>query len=356
MSVLTPYDLDHDYDREGSRWPWVLLGGLVAVLLVLLAAFLWVRNQVNPPGGPGDEVVVRVEPGMSVNEIGEMLADIGVISNSTVWRFYVRLNGPDAVEAGEYTLRRNESMGRVLDVLGGGAASTETPDVLTIPEGLTLPQIADIVGELPGRSRDRFLEVASSGQVRSQYQPPGSTNLEGLMLPETYFLARDEDETAIARRLVESFDRLASSLDVSSAAARFNMTPYELIVLASLVEREARVPEDRGPIARVIHNRLAVPMRLQIDATVLYALGEHKDVVLFADLEVQHPYNTYQIDGLPPGPIASPGRASLEAAVSPDVGRWLYYVKYEENGKHAFAVTLDEHNRLVADARSRGVF
>jgi len=356
VNVLAPYDMDsYDDYREGSRWPFILLGGLVALLLVLGAGVFWVKGQIDPSGSPGEAVQVRVEPGMSINEIGELLEDKGVIASASIWKLYVKLNGAGTVEAGEYTLRKNESMGDAIKVLKGGAMSTRKQVALTVPEGLTIGEIADRVGELPGKSAARFLEVARSGVVRSQYSPPGNNNLEGLILPETYNFDEEDDETAILQRMVEEFDRAASAVNISTAAQRFKLTPYQVVVVASLIEREARVPEDRAPIARVIYNRLAVPMRLQIDATVLYALGMHKDTVLFADLEVNHPYNTYKIDGLPPGPIASPGRAALEAAVSPAQGTWLYYVLYESNGKHAFATTLDEFNRLVADARRRGV-
>jgi UPF0755 protein len=355
LNVLTPYDADTEPEfREGQRWPWILLGAFIAVLLLIGAGVIWVKNQVDPPGGPGAAVPVRIEKGMSIADIGSLLEEKGVISSAKIFRYYTKLNGSDEVQAGDYTFHRRESMGSVIETLKGGATS-EAPIVLTIPEGLTIKAIADKVGELPGRSSDRFLEVAKSGAVRSQYEPPGSTNLEGLLLPETYYFNKNDDETAILRRMVETFDRTATSVGITSAAARLKITPYEAVIVASMVEREAKVPEDRGPIARVIYNRLDNNMRLQIDATVLYALGEQKDTVLLSDLEVNSPYNTYKIDGLPPGPIASPGKSALGAALQPTPGQWLFYVLSEANGKHAFATTLDEFNRLVADARRRGI-
>ena len=354
MNVLSPYDADQDRSfRDGQRWPWVVLGVFVVLLLIAGGTWMWLRNQVDPSGGPGREVRVHVEEGMSVEEIGKLLERQGVIESATVFRYYARLNGTDSIQAGEYTLRQRESLGRVLDVLGAGAKVQNIP--LTVPEGLTLKQIADKVGELPGRSASRFLEVAGSGEVRSQYQPPGSTNLEGLLLPETYFLDPDDDEMAILRRMVTAFDEAATSRGIVAAAQRFNLTPYQTVIVASMVEREARVPDERGKVARVIYNRLQEGMRLQIDATVLYAIGETRDVVLFSDLEIDSPYNTYQIDGLPPGPIASPGRASLEAAFSPVPGPWLYYVLSDENGRHTFATTSEEFGRALAEARAKGL-
>ncbi|MGH9280960.1 MAG: endolytic transglycosylase MltG, partial [Acidimicrobiales bacterium] len=323
MNVLAPYDLDTgggDY-REGQRWPWILLGVLVVVLLVVGGGVLWVKGQIDPSGAPGEEVVIRVEKGMSVSDIGELLEKEGVISSASVFRYYTKLNGTGAVQAGDYTFHHNESMGDVTKILKAGPQG-DAPIVLTIPEGLRIEQVAEKVGELPGRSAARFLEVARSGAVRSQYQPPGSTNLEGLLLPETYHIGKNDDETAILRRLVEAFDRTFTDLGIATQAERLKVTPYQAIIIASMVEREGRVSEDRGPIARVVYNRLDQGMRLQIDATVLYALGESKDVVLFSDLEIDSPYNTYKIDGLPPGPIASPGKAALEAALRPPAGPW----------------------------------
>jgi UPF0755 protein len=327
---------------------------IVLVLLLAAAAVVWVRHQIDPPGEPGSEVRIRVEQGMSVDQIGDVLHEKGIIENTRIWRYYARLSGADSIQAGDYSVRQGESMGNVIKILEGGA-EVEQGIPLTIPEGLTLKEIADKVGELPGRSAESFLRAAESGAVRSQYQPAESNNLEGLILPETYFLEKDDDETAILRRMVEFFDQTVTSLGISTAAARLGVTPYETIIVASMVEREAKVPEERGQIARVIYNRLENEMRLQIDATVLYAIGEKKDVVLFSDLEVDSPYNTYKVDGLPPGPIASPGKRSLEAALSPTPGPWLYYVLADENGRHAFATTNEEFSRYLAEARRKGL-
>jgi UPF0755 protein len=357
MSVLAPYDLDNDdYDyREGHRWPWIVLGGLVAVLLLFGAAAIWVRNQLDPPGKPGAAVTVRVDKGMSLGDVEKLLASKGVVVNGTVFKWYVKFNGAPSVEAGDYTFHKRDSMAAALKTLKDGARSTEKPITFTVPEGLTLKEIADKVGELPGRSAEKFLEVAKSGTVRSRYEPAGSNNLEGLLLPETYFLSPGDDETAILRKMVDLFDQTADRVNLVNAAAKLKVTPYQVVIVASMVEREAKVPEDRGPIAQVIYNRLNAGMRLQIDATVEYALGEHKTSLLYSDLDVDSPYNTYKVDGLPPGPIASPGQASLEAAAQPTTGPWLYYVLSDSNGKHAFATTLDEFNRLVAEAKQKGI-
>ncbi len=355
MSQTRTQYSDHDHDFEPRRrWPFVLLALLIALLVVAGLTFSWVQRQINPSGSPGEPVPITVTAGMSTAEIGELLESKGVIASATVFRYYAQATGAGSIQAGNYTVRKGEDLSKVFDVLEGGA-SVETGQPITIPEGLKLPEIAAVVGRLPGRSEDRFLELAKGGTVRSQYQPAGSNNLEGLILPETYFVAPDEDEARILRRMVDAFDKVATELGVSAAATRQGLTPYQVITVASMVEREARVPDDRGPIAQVIYNRLKKGMLLQIDATVLYALGVQKDTVLFKDLEVNSPYNTYKFPGVPPGPIAAPGRTALRAAVDPTPGPFIYYVVIEENGKHAFAETLAEHNRNIATARQKGL-
>ena len=343
--------------RRRGRTVVAVLG--VLVLVVLLAAgagALWVRGQVDPAGEPGEEVTVAIPRGASTQRIAAILDQEGVVGSARVFRLYVRVKGAGPFQAGSYTLRRGASFGDVVAALEKG------PNLvfqrLTVPEGLTLQQVAERVGHLPGRSAERFLEVARGGAVRSRYQPEGSTNLEGLLFPETYNFEPKEDERAILERMVTTFDTAAAEVGLDRVGEGGLVTPYQAVVVASMVEREARVPEERGMIARVIYNRLRQGMPLQVDATVIYALGRTGEKglwVLNKDLEVDSPYNTYRVSGLPPTPIASPGRAALEAAVDPVEGQWLYYVVVDADGRHAFATTLAEHNRNIALAQSRGV-
>ncbi len=342
--------------RRGGRLL-AVAGVVVALLLVVaVAAGLWLKGKIDPSGRPGEEVAVSIPEGTSTAAIADILADEGVVSDASVFRFYVRFSGGGPFQAGDYTLRRNSAMGEVV------AALDEGPELafqrLTVPEGLTLEQISERVGELERFSSERFLEVAEGGSVRSQYQPADVDSLEGLLFPETYQVGPNEDEAALVRRMVAEFDAVATGLGYEDAEAEVGLSPYEAIIVASLIESEARVPEDRAKISRVIHNRLEQDMLLQIDATVIYARGgepREGGRVLFSDLEVDSPYNTYKNPGLPPTPIAVPGRASLEAALDPEPGDWLFYVKYEEDGTHAFSTTNEEHNRRIAEAKAKGV-
>ncbi|HEY6628507.1 MAG TPA: endolytic transglycosylase MltG [Acidimicrobiia bacterium] len=175
---------------------------------------------------------------------------------------------------------------------------------------------------------------------------------EGLLFPDTYEFTKSAEPVAILQRLASTMEQRVDSIDWSVVEAA-GFTPYEGLIIASLVETEVLLDEERPIVSSVIHNRLAIDMKLDIDATVLYAL-DTRDIAEFNN-EVDSPYNTYLVAGLPPTPIASPGRASLEAAAAPDTTDYLYYVLSDLEGHHAFAATLDEHNANVEQARADGV-
>lgn len=357
MSVDTVFDVERHNMPPGRarrrRWVLVLVGVLAALVIVAALATMWVRSQINPSGPPGREVQITVTKGMSTDSLASLLERKGVIKNATVFGYYARLHGADAIKAGDFNLRTNSDMGEVVRVLEAGP-KVEI-DRITIPEGLNLKEAAAKVATLPGRSGERFLAIASSGAVRSRYQPAGSNNLEGFLMPETYFIDRKDDENRILTRMVTAFDDAATQLDLAGGAARLGLTPDQVVTVASLVEREAKVDDDRAKIARVIYNRLAKKMPLQIDATVQYALGQQKAKLLNRDLEIDSPYNTYKVNGLPPGAIASPGRKSLEAALNPAPGAWLYYVIADANGRHNFAETAAQFEAFKAEAKAKGL-
>jgi UPF0755 protein len=357
MSVDTVFDIERNgmppERRPRRRWVLVLVGILATLIIVAALVVLWLRGQINPSGPPGKEVQITVTKGMSTDALATLLEREGVIKNATVFTYYVRFNGADSIKAGDFTMHANSDMGEVVKILDAGP-KVEI-DRITIPEGLNLKEIAARVGTLPGRTADRFLALASSGTVHSRYQPAGSNDLEGFLMPETYFIDRKDDEARILNRMVTAFDDTASQLDIAGGAAKLGVTPDQVVVVASLVEREARVDEDRGKIARVIYNRLAKKMPLQIDATVQFALGEQKARLLNKDLEINSPYNTYKVNGLPPGAIAAPGRESLEAALNPTPGNWIYYVIADANGRHNFAETSAQFEKFKAEAKAKGL-
>lgn len=336
--------------RRFARWLVVLAVLVVLVLVAVGGAGLWVKGQIDPSGPPGEEIAFEIPKGASTSAIADQLAEAGIVSSGEIFRWYLRFNGGGPFEAGQYHLAKNSAMGDVVDVLELG------PDLppavsLTIPESLWVEEVALRVDEVDHLDGARFLELVNSGAVRSLYQPDGVTTMEGLLYPETYRIEDTEDEEAVLRRMVDTFDQVATEVGLADSPATVGLSPYEVIIIASLIEAEAKVDGDRAKIARVIYNRLEQEIPLGIDATFYYALGlDRKGTSLRqSDLEIDSPYNTRLNTGLIPTPIAMPRRASLEAALNPEPGPWLYYVLADAEGNHAFSESYDE---FLADKRA----
>ncbi|MDQ1358749.1 MAG: hypothetical protein QOG44_3122 [Acidimicrobiaceae bacterium] len=332
------------------RWvPW-LLGFLVAVVLVAGISVFWVRQQIDP-GHRGAPVAFTIPANSSTASIASILGKAGVIHNPTVFRFYIKAQGAGSLLPGKYELPRNSSYDSVISALHKGPPIVYQK--FTIPEGFTLAQIAARVGNLPGRSAAGFMAAATGGQVRSKFQPDGQNNLEGLLFPATYEVRADDSDLTIVQKMVTTFDDNATTAGIDQAATKLGITPYQVIVVASMVEREAKLDEDRAPIASVIYNRLHKNMLLQIDATLLYGQGISNTAQI--DKKSDNPYNTYRFKGLPPTPIAMAGIPSLTAAANPATTTYIYYVLIDPNGKHGFATTAAEFARLEAEAKSKGL-
>ncbi len=346
------------------RWARVLVSFTVFVLIVG-GAGLWVRNwwlrQLDPSGPPGAAVTVLVPEGASTSDIVRLLKENEVIDNEWAFRFYLDRKGIDEIQAGEYSIAQNSAAWDVVKALESPVKPAEIPvDKLVIPEGLTLVEIADRVAALPGgRSAEAFLELAENGKVRSVFQPGLVATVEGLVYPATYDIPPEWSEFDILTRMVEEFDERASALGLAPGVPVRGLDPYQIIVIASLIEEEAKVADDRALISQVIHNRLAAPMRLQIDATVLYARElqglPRTERMSNDDLLLPSPWNTYTEDGLPPTPIAASRSASIEAAMNPIPGPYLFYVLTNVDGSHSFAATLEEFEAFKAQAKADGV-
>lgn len=218
---------------------------------------------------------------------------------------------------------------------------------VTFPEGFTIEKMAARLVDKKVIPDDRaFLKLAKTQGKSFKASFPLPANLEGYLFPDTYSFAPDTDEKKIIQLLLNTFDKkVASKITESGKPVK------ETMIKASLVEREAEVEEDRAKIAGVIENRLQKNMRLQIDATVQYALPEHKPRLLFADLKYKSPYNTYLVKGLPPGPICNPGVPSVEAALAPEKSNYLFYVASKDGKKHLFANTFEEHQKNIKSVR-----
>ncbi len=341
--------------RTRRRHPvlWTLLALLVVLVVLAAGTFIWARRQINPGGRPGALITVVIPRGASTGQIGHLLASQGVIHSSTLFRYYVKLEGDGPFYPGTYQLRKNSSYGKVINVIS--KPPPIVTDKLTIPEGYTMAQIASSVADLPGLhlSAKKFLAAASSGQVRSPYEPAGVNNLEGLVFPDTYEIKAGESEVDVLEMMVGEFDDQAQALGLAQGAHTLSMTPYQVVVVASLVEREAKLAGDRGPVASVIYNRLKAGMPLKVDATQAYWLRlSNPNVTLTpAALLAPSPYSTYSNAGLPPTPIASPGVPSLRAALLPPSTPYLYYVTINPDGQMGYATDNAGFAQLQAQCR-----
>jgi UPF0755 protein len=297
-------------------------------------------------GGEGN-ARVTVPSGASMRLAADSLEAAGVIGSARAFSLYAKLTGHDrSIKAGTYLFDRRTSWNTIISSLVAGRGLVFT---VTIPEGWDLktivPSISDVM-KVPAESLDA---AAHDTALIHRLDIPVPT-LEGYLFPETYLLPDGSPALTIVRRLVNEFERRWKP-EWNTRLGQLGLTRHQVITLASIVEKEARVPAERPIISAVYHNRLKRGMLLQADPTIQYALGRHTARVLYKDLEVKSPYNTYRNVGLPPGPIASPGTASIEAALFPADVPYLYFVAHPD-GHHEFRATLREHNEAVRQMRA----
>lgn len=373
--VLPSMEISNSRLRISSTWA-LRIG--VAVLVVGALSFggyqYWYLRQVNPPGEDAAPTLVTITENDDLDSISRKLLDLGVIVNDGVFRRYVEEEGGLEIVPGIYTLRGRDHMGNLLRVLR--TPPQETLTRVTFPEGFTLAQMGRRLEEkVNGISAEDFLaktgsNEGSSSAVRSRYQPENVTTLEGLLFPDTYFVAGNQTTTQVVQRMLELMERVGRQEGLDDSQNLVGRSPYEVLIVASLIEREAKIPEDRAKIARVIYNRLQLDMPLQIDATLFYKQDSERPFTELRELDT--PYNTYLKKGLPPTPIANPGRASIAAALAPapnppagdplckDVPAgtacmYLYYVLSDKDGGHTFAATYEQHEANVKKAIADGV-
>jgi len=340
--------------RHGRlRHPWRLTALVVIVvgLVILIGGYLWVRSEADPSGPQGAQVIVTVPAGSGESATGSLLADKGVIGSSLAFRVWSQFNSLPGIQAGTYAFRTNSSFGQVQSVLATG------PNVfpLVVPPGFTVSELATRVGQLPGHFAASFDKAATDGSVRSPWQPSGVVSLEGLLAPGTYTVTPGETDHQLLEKMVDRFDAQAAQLGLAAGARSLGYSPYEVITIASIVEKEGVLTKNMGPVARVIYNRLEKGMPLQMDSTVLYALGRDGGPVTSADLQTVSPYNTYLNKGLPPTPTCFPSEEALDAALHPPAGNWLFFVVVEQDGTEAFSDTFAGQKANEAIAAQRGV-
>ncbi len=323
----------------------LLRRGLLVLALLLSLRLYWiveVRTPVRAVDAPPQPLVVA--PGSSAEAIGRQLAELGLVRHPLVFRTLVFVRGVGSVlKAGEYSLDGPLSLEQIVDILARGEV---VRNEVTIPEGLNMVETSEIVA-MRGVSADEFLKAAHDPALIRDLDPQAS-DLEGYLFPDTYDVPRTADPIPVlVARMVQRFrDVIAPELPRIAEQGR---TVRQVVILASLVERETAREEERARIAAVFLNRLRRGMLLQTDPTVIYALrlaGKWDGNIRRVDLQIDSPYNTYRYPGIPPGPIASPGRGALLGVVQPADVKDLYFVS-RNDGTHQFSETLGQHNRAV---------
>ena len=354
------------------RFLWLyLLTGILAVALLAGAFAVVLRGanhalevsidgmDVSAPASEGEPQIFSVREGEGAVEIGKRLEEQGLIRSATLFRFLAAYYGVSgSLEAGEYELQRNMTTTQIISRLYRGLVKTE---MLTIPEGWRLEQIAKALAKEGLFKEEEFLAACQQASFDYGFlaeRPLGAT-LEGYLFPDTYFMSPKMTAEAFVGRMLQTFDE-RFTIAMRQRATDRGMTIHQVITLASIVEREAVRPEERPLIAGVYLNRLVLGMALDADPTVQYALAnESASQTAYGywkelseeDLTIDSPYNTYRYGGLSPGPICSPGLASIEAILDSEITDYLYFVA-REDGSHAFAATFEEHIQNVEKYRN----
>ena len=338
---------------------------LLVIILAAGAGLNYYYNDMLQPAKPEateEYEEVEIPTGANTESIAANLYDKGLIQNEYVFRFYVHRHdlSRDFI-AGTYRLSPSMSTPEIIEHIREGDVYAETV-WFTIPEGYWVDLIAERLAEKNLVDQERFLELArdASPEVEEEFpflkeieDPDIKYQLEGYLYPDTYEVYSDADEEDVIRLMLKQMDDVISE-EHEERMEQMELTLHEVLTLAAMVEREARVDHERARIAGVMFNRLEIGQRLEIDATIQYILGEPEEFLTYDHLEVDSPYNTYQHEGLPPGPIAAPGKPSIEAVLYPeDTDYYFYNYKYDDSGEHYFSKTYEEHMENVRRARER---
>jgi UPF0755 protein len=335
------------------RWGRIVAALIATVLIGVAAWFLLSLFQPFHGDGEGDEVRVRVPRGATLGDIASLLDRNGVISSAGFFELRARIEGRTGdLKPGPYSFQENMSYDAVLDRLERGVPPNVV--VVTVPEGRSRREIAPLVRGLEGN----YMRATRRSPVLDprDYRAPRGRSLEGFLFPATYELKKGQPVSRLVDRQLEAFKQNFEKVDLRYARSK-NLTPYDVLIIASMVEREAQVARERPLVASVIYNRLSQGIPLGIDATIRFALNQWTEPLKRSELATSSPYNTREIAGLPPGPIGNPGLASIRAAARPARTDYLFYVvKPGTCGEHSFSSTNAEFEADVArynEARER---
>ncbi|MEC2072152.1 endolytic transglycosylase MltG [Alkalihalophilus marmarensis] len=341
--------------------------GLAAMALIaIISGYFYFSNALGPvDSGEGETVEVTIPIGSSSTQIGQILEEEGLINNGTIFRYYVRYKNESGFQAGTYALSTSMTMDEMIQELKEGRVIEEPELIFTIPEGRWLEDVAVMIANETGHEAEEVMSVLNDEEYLEELinrfsmltddilQEDIRYPLEGYLFPARYDFM--EAEPSIQTVIEAMLSRTQEIIDQNMAEIEeSDYSVHEILALASIIEREAQTSEDRYKIAGVLHNRLDEEMRLEVDPTVAYAIGEHRYMTSFADLKVQSPYNTYRNFGIPIGPIANPGEDAIKAAINPEDTNYLFfYARY--NGEVIYNETYEAHNRTHQQYRQEWV-
>lgn len=342
---------------------WVCFSLLFFMLLVAASGLFYLWNQLEPTES-GSSIEVTIPKGSSANSVAKLLEENGIIKNGFIFGYYLVLKDEGgSFQAGKYQLAPGMDKAEVIAKLNAGDVIAEETVTFTIPEGFTIAQIADKLATEGIVDKEKFIALTNetrswSGAENVLNMPQETTQLinrlEGYLFPDTYEVVKGSTEEDIVIRMLKEQDRKLATLpeDWPDELDRLAISMHELLTIASLIEREVVVDSERATVAGVIYNRLKKPMRLQIDATIQYALGKQKELLSIEDTKLDSPYNTYTIDGIPPGPISTPSLESIKAALYPEEHNYYYYVtKKDGTQSHLFAETYKQHQKNIEKSK-----
>lgn len=314
------------------------------LLLIILVVSGWIWWAVYVPVAPHAATAILLHSGYSTRRIAAELQKAGVIRSARAFRLWHRFHPQPSLKAGEYLFERPANLPEVYGRIARGDIYFHT---VTIPEGYTMFDIAKAMEDAGLGSAQDFLHVAQTQTELIHDLAPEAKSLEGYLFPNTYEFTRTQSLEEMVAQMVHQFRQVAQQIGLTANV-------HETVTMASIVEKETAVPEERPRVASVYYNRLAKRMALDADPSVIYAkllAGTYTGALHHSDLSVRSPYNTYRYAGLPPGPIGNPGQSALKAALHPDETKFLYFVSDGKDGHHRFAQSLEEHNRNVAAFR-----
>lgn len=335
---------------------------LFLLIVVGISGFIgykYVKSSLEPLDPNSEELIsVQIPIGSGLDSISTNLEKSGIIKNAKIFKYYAKFKNESDFQAGDYSLTKSMTFDEIIKSLKNGKVYRKPVFTMTVPEGLTLEQIGAVVAKKTSYTADEFFALVTNNDFvdRMMVKYPNLLTeeikgpnvryaLEGYLFPATYpFYEEKPSLEEIVETMLTNTDKTMANY--SETLQSEDKSVHWLLTFASLLEEEATAQTDRALIASVFYNRLQAKMPLQTDPTVLYALGSHKERVLFEDLEVDNPYNTYKIQGLPPGPIANAGKSSIEAVLDPSKTNYLYFLADKEGENH-FSKTYEEHLKNV---------